>query len=103
MAWSSGKFADSPSDSASSPAACGARFSRVRPPNDDGKGVECRIADFIDPQKCIETAKLPVVREGLGARDVVGCGARRRGDVEDPLGRHVKKTGLRVDEAPDQP
>ena len=40
--------------------------------------------DVIDPQKCIEAAELAVVREGLGARDVVSRGPGRRGHVEDP-------------------
>jgi hypothetical protein len=72
-------------------------------PDDDREGVECRIVDVIDPQKCIEATQLAVVREGLRARDVVGRGAGRGGDIKDPLGRNVEKAGLRVDETPDQP
>src|SRR3954470_17847326 len=51
----------------------------------------------------VEAAELAVVRERLGARNVIGHGAGLLGHLKDALRWHVQELGARLDETSDQP
>src|SRR5438552_16377987 len=105
MAWSSGEIGGEPERHGEQ--ARGLRRElkpwRVGTAHDQRERVECWILDAIDLEKGIEAAELAVMRERLGARDVVGRGARFRRDSKDAFGRGEQEFGFRIDEAPDQP
>ena len=76
---------------------------RIGTAHDQRERVERRILDAIDLQKGIEAAQLAVMRERLGAGDVIRRGASFLRDGEYTLGRGEQEFGRGIDKAPDQP
>ena len=75
----------------------------IRTANDDRQPIERRLVQPVVVKEGIEAALFAVVRERLGARDVVGRGTGLLGDGKHLLGRHVDELGILGDEATDQP
>ena len=76
---------------------------RVGAADDDRQPVERRFVQLVVVKERVEAALFTVMRERLGARDVIGRGAGLLGDGEHLLGRHVDELGVLGDEAADQP
>src|SRR5207245_2403826 len=57
----------------------------------------------VNLQEGIEAAQFTIVRERLGAGDVVGDSAGLSSHSEDALGRGEQEFGFRINKAPDQP
>jgi len=65
--------------------------------------VQRGTLDTVNLQEGVEAAQFAIVRERLGARDVVRGGPGLGGDGEDALGRGEEEFGCRIDEATDKP
>src|SRR5438270_1722504 len=76
---------------------------RIGAAHDDGKRLERLVLDAVDLQKGIKAAQLALMRERLGARDVVSDRARHPRDIKHLLGRDIEKRRFRIDKAADQP
>ena len=70
---------------------------------DQRERAERGVLDVVDLEEGIEAAQLAVMRERLGAGDVVRGRAGRGGHGEDALGRCEQECRLRFDEAADEP
>lgn len=76
---------------------------RVGAAHDRCQGLQRRLRQLVLTNKGIEAAPFAVMREPLGAGDVVGNGPGLCRNGEHPVSRHIEKFGIRLDEAADQP
>src|SRR5262249_14394147 len=59
--------------------------------------------ELVEPQEQVEAAQLALMRERLGARDIIGGGAGQLGGGENPFGRDIEERRFGIDKGADQP